>query len=219
MAEISLNAKKREISTKGTLNQLRKEGHIPCVYYSKGKDPISFTSTEIDLNPLVFTSDTNLIHLKIDDMEQLDCIIKDVQFDPVTDRIVHIDFMGITYGQLLQLQVPVAVVGTAEGVKQGGLLQHYMHKLEVECLPRHIPEHLEIDVTELNVGDTIHVRDLEYENIKILNAEDAAVVAVTVTRVTVEEEEVEEEAVEAEAAEPEVIGKGKADEEEAEEDK
>jgi large subunit ribosomal protein L25 len=218
MAEISLNAKKREVSTKGTLNQMRKEGMVPCVYYSKGKDTISFFAQEVELNPLVFTSDTNLVHLKIDDMEQLDCIIKDVQFDPVTDRIVHIDFMGITYGQVLQIQIPVSLVGSSEGVKQGGLLQHYLHKLDVECLPRHIPEHLEIDVTHLKVGDTIHVRDLDYENINILNSEDAAVVSVTVPKIVVEEEEVEEEAVEAEAAEPEVIGKGKA-EEEAEEEK
>src|SRR5210317_1317395 len=132
MAEMSLNALKREISTKGTLNQMRKEGTVPCVYYSKGKDPIVFSALEIDLKPLVFTSDTHLIHLKIDDLEQLDCIVKDVQFDPVTDRIVHIDFMGITYGQVLQLQVPVSVKGTPEGVKQGGLLQQYLHKLEVE---------------------------------------------------------------------------------------
>lgn len=214
MAELSLNATKREISTKGTLNQMRKEGVVPCIYYSKGNDPIVFSSLEIDLNPLVFTSDTHLIHLKINDQEQLDCIVKDVQFDPVTDRIVHIDFLGIVYGQVLQIQVPVALKGSPEGVKQGGLLQQYMHKLEVECLPKNIPDHLDIDVTALNVGDTIHVRDLEFENVKILTTQDAAVVAVTVTKVVVEEEEVVEEAVDAEAAEPEVIGKGKTEEEE-----
>jgi large subunit ribosomal protein L25 len=196
---------------------MRKEGLIPCVYYSKGNDAIAFVAPELELNSLVFTSDTHLIHLKIDDMEQLDCIIKDVQFDPVTDRVIHIDFMGITYGQVLELQVPVALIGTPEGVKQGGLLQHYLHKLDVECLPRNIPEHLKIEVTNLKVGDTIHVRDLEFENIKILNAEDAAVVSVTVTRITPEEEEaIEAEALEEEAAEPEVIGKGKAEEAEEE---
>lgn len=216
MAELSLNATKREISTKGALNQMRKEGIVPCNFYTKGNDPISFSALEIDLNPLVFTSDTHLIHLKIDELEQLDCIVKDVQFDPVTDRIVHIDFMGIIYGQVLQIQVPVALIGSAEGVKQGGLLQQYLHKLEVECLPKNIPDHLDIDVTALNVGDTIHVRDLEFENVQIITTQDAAVVAVTVTRVPVEEEEVEEVAIDAEGVEPEVIGKGKAEEEEEE---
>jgi large subunit ribosomal protein L25 len=219
MAEISLNATKRDKSTGGVLNQLRKEGKVPCVYYSKGNEAIAFSALEVDLNPLIFTSDTNLIHLKIDDMEQLDCIVKDVQFDPITDKIIHIDFMGITYGQLLQLQVPVALVGNAEGVKQGGLLQHFIHKLDVECLPKNIPDHLEIDVTSLRVGDTIHVRDLQYENLTILNSEDAAVVSVTVPRLAVEEEEVEAVELEEEVAEPEVIGKGKSEEEESEEEK
>lgn len=212
MAELSLNGMKREISTKGALNQMRKEGLVPCNWYSKGNDPVSFSALEIDLNPLVFTSDTHLIHLKIDDLGVLDCIVKDIQFDPVTDRVVHIDFLGVTYGQVLQIQVPVALIGSAEGVRQGGLLQQYMHKLEVECLPINIPNHFEIDVSSLNVGDTIHVRDLEFENVKILTTPDAAVVAVTVTRVAVEEDE----AVDAAdvAVEPEVIGKGKAEEEE-----
>jgi large subunit ribosomal protein L25 len=182
----------------------------------KGNEAIAFSAPEVDLNPLIYTSDTHLIHLKIDDQEQLDCIVKDVQFDPVTDRLVHIDFMGITYGQVLQLQIPVILLGTPEGVKQGGLMQHFIHKLDVECLPKNIPENLEVDVSKLLIGDAIHVRDLEYENVKILNPEDAAVVAVTVTKIAVEEEEVEEEEIEAEAAEPEVIGKGKAEDEEEE---
>ena len=217
MAELSLNAKKREIGTKGTLNQMRKEGVVPCNFYLKGSDPISFSALEIDLKPLVFTSDTHLINLKIDGMEQLDCIIKDVQFDPVTDRVVHIDFLGVTYGQVLQIQVPVSLKGSPEGVKQGGLLQQYIYKLEVECLPKDIPNHFDIDVTPLDVGDTIHVRDLEFENVKILTTEDAAVVACTLTRIAVEEEETDDdEALDAEAVEPELIGKGKADEEEEE---
>lgn len=214
MAELSLNGKIREISTKGALNQMRKEGTVPCNFYLKGTDPISFSSLEIDLKPLVFTSDTHLVHLNIEGLEQLDCIVKDVQFDPVTDRIVHIDFLGVTYGQVLQIQVPVALIGSAEGVKQGGLIQQYIYKLDVECLPKDIPNHFEVEVTALNVGDTIHVRDLEFENVKILTTQDAAVVAVTVTRVAVEEEEVEEEVLDAEAAEPEVISKGKVEEEE-----
>jgi large subunit ribosomal protein L25 len=217
MAELSLNGNIREISTRGVLNQMRKEGVVPCNFYLKGTDPISFSALEIDLKSLVFTSDTHLIHLNIEGLEPLDCIVKDVQFDPVTDRIVHIDFLGITYGQVIQIQVPVALIGSAEGVKEGGLLQQYMHKLEVECLPKDIPDHFEIDVTALNVGDTIHVRDLEFENVKLLTTQDAAVVAVTVTRIAVEEEEeLDAEELDAEAVEPEVISKGKAEEEEEE---
>jgi len=108
-------------------------------------------------------------------------------------------------------------LGSAVGVKEGGLLQESMHKLNVECLPKNIPQSLEIDVTELNIGDTIHVADLNFENITILNPEDTIVVSVVLPKVEKEvepAEEGEEFAEEEGAAEPEVIGKGKESEEE-----
>lgn len=215
MSEISLSVKKREYTTKGALNQLRKKGFVPGIYYAKGQSPILFSVSEITLNPLVFTSETHIISLQVEENESMRCIIKEVQFDPVSDRVVHVDLQGITMGQKLQLQIPVVLVGSAIGVKQGGLLQHNLHKLEVECLPRHIPEHVEIDVTNMNIGDAVHVRDLSYENLEILNSPDATIVAVTVTRATTAEEvSVGEEGGEKEAMEPEVIGKGKAEEKE-----
>jgi len=213
MAEISLAAKKREISTKSVVNKLRREGEIPGVYYLKGQDPISFSVEEIALNPLVFTSETNIINLIFDGEEPIRSIIKDIQFDPVTDKVVHIDFMGVTLGQELQIQIPTNFVGSPLGVKEGGLLQEYMHKLDVSCLPRHIPESLEIDISGLNIGDTIHIRELSFENIKLLQHEDVSVVGVIPQRV-IEEPTVEEEIGEIEeTAEPEVIGKGKSEEE------
>ena len=221
MAEIVLAAKKREISNKGANKELRRNGVIPCIYYSRGKDPIVFSVEEIALKPLVFTSETHIINLSFDNNEPIGTIIKNVQFDPATDRIVHVDFQGVTLGQTLQLQIPINYVGSAIGVKEGGILQEGLHKLDVECLPRHIPENLEVDVTELKVGDSVHIRDLEFENITILNHEDSTVVSVITPRVEeVEEvEEVEDEVDGEESAEPEVIAKGKAKEEVEEEDK
>lgn len=213
MAEISLAAKKREISTKGAVNKLRREGEIPGVYYLKGKDPVPFSVEEKALNPLVFTSETHIINLIINNEEPIRTIIKDIQFDPVTDKVVHIDFMGVTVGQELQIQIPTNFVGSPLGVKEGGLLQEYMHKLDVSCLPRNIPESLEIEIGELNIGDTIHIRDLSFENIKLLQHDDVSVVGVIPQRV-IEEPTVEEEIGETEeTAEPEVIGKGKSEEE------
>jgi len=213
MAEISLVVKKREISTKGALNKLRREGEVPGVYYLKGKDPVSFSVEEIAINPLVYTSETHIINLKIDGDEPIRSIIKDIQFDPVTDKIVHIDFMGVTMGQELQIQIPTRFLGSPIGVKEGGLLQEYMHKLDVSCLPRNIPESLEIEIGELDIGDTIHIRDLSFENIKLLQHEDVSVVGVIPQRV-IEEPTVEEEVLETEeTTEPEVIGKGKSEEE------
>lgn len=217
MAEIVLAAKKREVGNKGANKELRRNGVIPCIYYSKGKDPIVFSVEEVTLKPLVFTSETHIINLSFENEEPIGTIIKDVQFDPVTDRVVHVDFHGITLGQKLEIQIPINFTGSAIGVKEGGILQEVLHKLDVECLPRHIPENLSVDVTDLTIGDSIHVRDLEFENITILNHEDSTVVSVATPRVE-EVDEVEDEIEDAESAEPEVIAKGKTEEEE-EEDK
>ena len=209
MAEKILEAKKRELGTKGDLNQLRKGGFVPGIYYSKGKEQINFSVEEVVLNKLVYTAATNVIQLTFEGEEALGCIIKDVQFDPVTDKIVHFDLQGLTFGQVLQLEIPLSFVGAANGVKEGGILQEQLHKIDVECLPRHIPQNLEVDVTELNVGDSIHVRDLEFENIKVLTNGEAIVAAVVLPKL--EEEEVSEDE-EIEIAQPEVIGKDKTEE-------
>ncbi len=214
MAEKILKATKREITTKGAMNQLRRDGFVPGIFYIKGQDQIPFYVDEVALNKYVFTSETNVIELTFEGEEPLSCIIKDIQFDPVTDRVVHFDLQGLTLGQTLQLEIPLSFIGSAVGVKEGGILQEQLHKLDVECLPRHIPQNLEIDVTELSLGDSIHVGDLDFENIKILNSEDTSVVSVVQPRAEEEETEDDDEAVDtSETAEPEVISKGKPEEE------
>ncbi len=124
--------------------------------------------------------------------------------------------LGLTSGETFQLEVPVQFLGSPVGIKEGGVLQQFLHKLEVECLPKDIPQHIDVDVTNLSIGDSIHVSELNIENITILNPEDT--VLVSVTHPKVEAEPVAEEVAEGEEgeeqAEPEVIGKGKADEEE-----
>jgi large subunit ribosomal protein L25 len=214
MAEIVLNAKKREKSTKGALNELRRNGFVPGTFYSKEKDAVSFSAQSVDVNRFVFTSETNIINLKVDNNEEVKGIVKDVQFDPITDKVTHIDILGLTAGQTLQLEIPVTLIGDAVGVKEGGSVQQNTHKLDVECLPRHIPEQIEIDVTELSIGDSIHVKDLNLENVKILNAETVILASVIAPRAIEEPEEaVEDEILSDEPAEPEVIGKGKSEEE------
>jgi len=221
MAEISLTAKIRNISSKGDLNQLRRNGNIPGVYYTKEAEPIAIHVSELNLNPLVHTSETHIISIEIEGKEPLRGIIKDIQFDPITDKVIHFDIYGVTAGQQLVVQIPVVLQGIPIGVKEeGGLLQHHMHKLEIECLPRNIPEQIEIDVTELKIGDSIHVSDLKFEDFRITNSDEVIVASVVVTRVAaVDEVEAEEgEGLETgdEPAEPEVIGKGKTEEEEKE---
>lgn len=219
MENVVLEAVERKDTTKPARKKLRREGRVPGVFYSKRLDPVLIDVSDKNLKPLVFTSKTNLISLKIEGGEEHECIIKDVQFDPVTDNIVHFDLIGLTRGETIQLEVPLQLKGTSVGVKEGGVLQHILHKLQVECLPKDIPHELEVDISGLHIGDSVFVNNLNFENITILNPEDSVVVSVSHPKVKEEEEVADEEALaEEETAEPEVIGKGKAEEEEQKEE-
>jgi large subunit ribosomal protein L25 len=220
MEKVIIEANERKTINKRSRNILRNEGRVPGVLYGSRMEPIPIDVTRLVINPLVFTAKTNLISLKLNGHDEYECVIKDVQFDPVTDEVLHFDLIGLTRGEKIQLEVPLKLLGNAVGVKEGGLLQESMHKLSIECLPKDIPQSLELDVTELNIGDSIHVSDLNFENITILNPEDTIVVSVVLPKVEIEVEEVEEGeefAEEEGAAEPEVIGKGKESEEEEKE--
>lgn len=211
MEKVNLTANLRTERSKSATNVLRKSGRVPGVYYSKHDEPVAIDVPENMINPLVFTSQTNLINLQINNGKEFDCIVKDVQFDPVTDKVVHFDLLGLTKGEKIELEIPVQLLGNAVGVKEGGVVQHNLHKLNILCLPTNIPQHIEVDITNLHLGESLHVKDLNLENIDILTQEDAVIVAVAHPKV--EKEAAAEEAAEG-AAEPEVITKGKAEKEE-----
>lgn len=213
MEKVVLEAKKRTQINKASRSALRKEGRVPAVFYSKHHEPMSIDVSERALHPLVFTSKTHLIALNLEGQEDLECIIKDVQFDPVTEKIVHVDLLGLKKGEKIQIEVPVQLVGTPIGIKEGGILQHTLHKLEIECLPINIPEHIEINVTDLKLGSAIHIADLKFENLEILNSPDSIVASVVHPKIEKEETPATEGE---EAKEPEVIAKGKAEEKEEE---
>lgn len=214
MEKVVLEAKKRTKIDKASRSALRKEGRVPAIFYSKHHDPLAIDVSERALHPLVFTSKTHLISLNIEGQDELECIVKDVQFDPVTEQIVHIDLLGLKKGEKIQIEVPVQLKGTPIGIKEGGILQHTLHKIEIECLPVDIPEHIEIDVTNLKLGDSIHAGDLKFENLEILNSDEAIIASVTHPKI--EKEEVTAPAEGEEAKEPEVISKGKPQEKEEE---
>jgi len=213
-----LEAKQRTNLNKSERKKIRREGRIPGVIYSKQIQPITIEVAENALKPLVFTAKAHLISLKLTGHEDQECIIKDVQFDPVTDKIVHFDLIGLIKGEKLEIEVPVQLKGTAAGIKEGGVLQNPLHRLSVKCFPKDIPDHLEIEISQLNIGDAIHVSDLVFDNIEILNPKEAVIVSVVHPKI--QEEPVAVEGVEGVEvpAEPEVIGKGKADTEEEEEE-
>lgn len=213
MKKIVLSASKRMTGNKSRINQARKSGRVPGVFYSAHHKPISIEVAENTINPLVFTAKTHLIGLELEGKEESECILKDVQFDPVTDRVIHFDLIGLTKGETIEVEVPVKIIGSAVGIKDGGILQQVLHKVQVECLPKDIPDHIEVEVTNLKIGASIHIKDLQMEAIKFTNLPDSVIISVTHPKV--EKEPVAGET--AEITEPEVIGKGKPSEEEEKE--
>lgn len=217
MDEITLNARCRQSSGKEIAHKLRAKGIIPGVFYlgNKLNQPIQLDARELQL---VLKMKPSILRLKLDDGSEHECVVRDLQLDPVSGQSLHIDLMGIVRGQKVTVQIPVELVGSAYGARtQGGVLQHIIHELNIECLPKHIPEKVTLDISELLVGSSLHVSDIDIENVRILDDLEKTVVSVLAPRVekeVVEEEEIEEE-VEGEVAEAEGEGGEEEDKKES----
>jgi large subunit ribosomal protein L25 len=213
MKDTKLIAKKRDLQGSSNSRRLRRTGNLPAVIYGEGKE-----ATAIQLETHAFeqllhhhASESILVEIDLEGEGVISALVKDVQHHPVSSDLVHIDLQKVIAGKLMQVEIAVELVGEAEGVKSGGVLDHVMHSITVECFPRHIVESVEIDVSEMEIGTALHIGDLELgSNFKIL-ADEGAIVA-TVAEPRVEEEEDEEVSADAASAEPEVINEKKADE-------
>ncbi|HLF19697.1 MAG TPA: 50S ribosomal protein L25 [Bacteroidota bacterium] len=215
MSEITVTAEIRKEMGKRS-KVLRVTGKIPGIYYGHGQKNIPVTMAELSLKPLYKTTATHVINLKLDDGSSHMCILRDVQLDPVTDRPLHFDLFGLNEKEELTIEIPVQVKGTPKGVKDGGILQHIMHRVKVSCLPKNIPDHIEIDVTSLEINRSIHIKEVTVPNVRILENENSTVVAVVPPTIEKAPEVAAAEAAVA-PAEPEVIARGKKPEEGAEE--
>lgn len=217
MSEIVLNATLRtELGKKAKM--VRQQEMIPGVFYARDEKPIHIKVPRLSLNPLIYTSETHVVELRVGDAGGRKCILRNVQFDPVTDVPMHFDLQGLHENEELTVDVPVVLVGgTAPGVKEGGMLQHVIHKISVSCLPRHIPEKVEIDISTLAINDAVHIGDLTIPDVEVLANPEDTVVVVVPPRVTAEAP-VAAEGEEPAPAEPEVVGKGKKEGEEGEEE-
>lgn len=215
MSEITINAEIRKELGK-RVKAVRAAGKVPGVYYGHGQENIPLSMNELTLRPLFKTSATHVINLKLDDGSAHMCILRAIQFDPVTEKPVHFDLFGLNAEEELTIEVPVVLVGTPQGVKDGGTLQHVMHKLRVSCLPKFIPDHVEINVEGLKINTSVHVKDLTIANVKVLDNASSTVAAVVPPTILKEPEPGVAVAAEAAPAEPEVIARGKKPEEGAE---
>jgi large subunit ribosomal protein L25 len=220
MEEITLKAIKREEIRKG-LQLLRKKGYIPCVIYgAREKGALSLKIEKKEFLRLLHTHrlESSIFSLLIEDEKKTtkkEVMIKEIQYHPVTGDILHLDFHTISLKKSVKVKVPLITKGEPIGIKQqGGVLDRLYWELEVECLPTEIPKEIEVDISNLKIGDSICVKDLKIaEGVKILEAPETILFTVSAPK-----EEVVEVKVEAgeERAEPEVIKKEKKEEEEAE---
>jgi len=153
---------------------------VPCVLYGVG-DNVHFTATASDLRKLIYSPDVFVVNLDVDG-KKCKSIMKALQFHPVTDKVIHIDFLQITETKPIVVELPVKLQGLAEGVKAGGKLSLEMRKLKVKGLYTLIPEFISIDVTSLGLGKTIQVAKVAVENLELLNAKNAVVAQVKLTR-------------------------------------
>src|SRR2546422_572486 len=209
----SLEAARRADVGKGVARKLRAGGRVPAVYYGRGEDSIPLTVSLKDLEHVIESAEGSnvIVDLKFpgDAAKDRKALIREIQRDPVAGAILHLDLQHISLTERITVEVPIVLVGTPIGVKDaGGILEHLLREVEVECLPTDIPSKLEVDVSELQIGDTLHVSDIKADRAEILTEAGRGVAAV-VPPTVLEEVKPAEEAV---AAEPEVIGAKKEEE-------
>ena len=169
-----------EVGKKST-NELRKNNGIPCVLYGIEKEAKAFAVTTDAVRKLVYTPDIHVVNLTIDGVE-CTAVLKDIQFHPVKDTILHMDFLQIVEDKPIVMEVPTVLTGLAAGVKLGGKLQQAIRKIKVKAVYANIPEKLTVDVTELGLGKSIKVGDLSFEGLELVTPAQTVVCSVAATR-------------------------------------
>ncbi|MFO7851871.1 MAG: 50S ribosomal protein L25/general stress protein Ctc [Bacteroidota bacterium] len=204
MRTLEISAEERKQTGKKETRKIRKEGKVPCVLYG-GDKVIHFHSHENNFNELIYTPNVYIVTINING-EKYRGVLKDIQFHPVTDKITHIDFMEVFEGQPVTIIVPVNLVGESVGLKGGGKLRLKRRRLTVRGHIDKLPDKLDIDITNLDIGQTIKVHELSYEGIEILDPPRAMVVAVISSRLAMKGMEIPEPEVVEEEVEGEVEG-------------
>jgi large subunit ribosomal protein L25 len=220
MATVSLSADSRDLKGKGAARTLRSQGQIPAVIYGHGRDPQSLALNARDLDKLLshIQAESTVIEVTVGG-HTAKTLIREIQRHPIKRQILHVDFQALVAGEKVVVSIPIVLTGTPEGVRlEGGVLDQTLREIEIEVDPSNIPDHIEYDVTNMVIGDSVHVSDLKVpEGVEVQDDPETSVAVLAAPRAVIEETPVVAEAVEGEAgavAEPEVIGRGKEDEDE-----
>lgn len=201
MKSITINGLKRESVGKVSTKALRNAGKVPCVVYG-GDAPIHFSADDIAFKNLVYTPDVHTVVVALEDGTSVECILQDIQFHPVNDRILHIDFYQIFADKEVTMDIPVRITGNSRGVRNGGVLRIVNRKLRVKALPANLPDFIEADITEMRIGNKMYIGAITQDKFKIMHGENTVICQVRTSRTAVtdiEEETEEEEGSEATA--------------------
>ena len=220
MASAQLSATPRDGTGKGSARSLRAQGKIPAVIYGHGREPQSLAIETRELEKLLskISAESTVIELSMDG-KSARTLIREIQRHPFKRQILHVDFQELVAGEKVTVRIPIVLTGVPEGVRQdGGILDQVMRELEIEVDPANIPNHVEVDVNPLRIGDSVHVSDIALpDGVELVGEADSTVCVVSAPRAVVETVAPTEEAEV--IAEPEVIGKAKKEEEEEEAEK
>jgi large subunit ribosomal protein L25 len=213
MAEVTLEVSRREVTGKEVAKKLRRDGKVPAVVYGGHREPVAIVVDRKSVSELIQKSEHGIRSIFLLKMagsdQQRHAMIKELTINPISRKMTHIDFVRVVMDEVVRVTVPVHIIGTAIGVKEGGLLDFQVRDLHVECLPNAIPDTIDVDVTSLAHHEYVRIKDLQLpEGVKVLEDPERVVVGVTHAKA-----EAVEAVAETAVAEPEVIKKGKPEEE------
>ena len=195
MKSITIKGSERESVGKKATKALRNAGKVPCVVYG-GEKPLHFSADELAFKNLVYTSNAHTVVVDLENGDKVDAVMQDIQFHPVTDKIMHIDFYQLFKDKEVTMGIPVRLNGSSPGVRNGGRLLFRKRKLTVRALPDNLIDFFEVDISKLKIGDLIAVESLLSDDFTILHPDSTVVVQVKTARAAIEVEEEEEEGLE-----------------------
>jgi large subunit ribosomal protein L25 len=204
MKSITINGSQRESVGKKATKALRNAGQVPCVLYG-GDKPVHFFAEEIAFKNLVYTPNAHTVVITLENGKTYNAILQDIQFNPVTDKIMHIDFYQLYDDKEITMNIPLNFVGNSRGVKNGGVLRKNKRNLRIKALPANLPDFIEVDITPLKIGGKLYITALQNDAYKFMHPDNTVVCQVRRSRASVDvSDDDEEEAVDtAEASTPE----------------
>ena len=182
MKHFELNGQVRTVGNKATIKAFRKEGLVPCNLYGKGLENVLFTVSAKDLKGLTHTPAAYIVDLVLDNGQKYTAVLHETQFHPIEDLCLHVDFLQVNEEQPIAIKLPLNITGHAKGVQAGGKFFQRERGLRISALMKNLPDQLDVDITELGIGETIVAGSLNYENISILTPKDTIVCGVKATR-------------------------------------